>query len=57
MHGPCQHERTALVHEMSEGETVWKGNVETFTLKGHPKASKAYAWAYDEKGKSATWQF
>jgi hypothetical protein len=29
------------------GETVWDGNVEVFDLNGHPKATRAYAWAHD----------
>ena len=45
MHGcECEHVGTATVHEMSEGQTVWKGEVETFTLTGHPKASQAFSW-------------
>jgi hypothetical protein len=29
------------------GKVVFDGNVETFTLSGHPPASEAFAWAYD----------
>ncbi|MBX7210823.1 MAG: hypothetical protein K1X78_21125 [Verrucomicrobiaceae bacterium] len=47
----AQHASAGLVHEMMDGKTVWKGNVEIFTLSGHPKADKAFAWAYrDENG-------
>lgn len=48
MHGcPASHEGTAFVHEQYEGKTVWQGKVETFTLTGHPRAQKAYAWGYN----------
>jgi hypothetical protein len=39
---------SASVHEIFRGQTVWKGNVEVFTLKGHPKANKAYGWSHPE---------
>jgi len=39
---------SAPVHEVFRGETVWKGFVEVFTLSGHPKAKKAYAWSHPE---------
>lgn len=32
--------------EFYEGRKVFDGNVETFTLTGHPKASEAFAWAF-----------
>lgn len=47
MHGcPCSHEGTFFVHEMMDGQTVWQGAVELFALEGHPKATRAFAWAY-----------
>jgi hypothetical protein len=33
------------VHEEHEGQTVWSGIVHVFDLTGHPKATRAYAWA------------
>jgi hypothetical protein len=36
---------TTPVHEVFRGQTVWKGDVETFSLKGHPKATCAYGWS------------
>ncbi len=30
-----------------EGETVWEGVVEVFSLKDHPKAKRCYAWLYE----------
>ena len=52
MHGcACEHVSTAYVHEMMDGKTVWKGDVEIFTLTGHLKADRAFAWGLkDAKG-------
>lgn len=36
--------RTALVMEGWKKELVWQGEVEMFTLKGHPKAKVAFGW-------------
>jgi hypothetical protein len=40
------HVSTTPVTERFDGKTVWEGEVETFTIQGHPKASTCYAWAY-----------
>jgi hypothetical protein len=37
---------TVPVHEIFQGQTVWKGNVEVFDLHGHPKAKRAYGWSH-----------
>ena len=37
---------TVPVHEVFQGETMWKGEVEVFELAGHPKAKRAYAWSH-----------
>ena len=37
---------TVPVEEVFRGQTIWKGFVEVFTLSGHPKAKKAYAWSH-----------
>jgi hypothetical protein len=48
LHGAiAKHSKSVPVKETFEGQTVWDGVVEVFELKGHPKASKAYAWAHD----------
>jgi hypothetical protein len=31
--------------ETFEGHTAWSGAVSVFSLKGHPSASKCYAWS------------
>jgi hypothetical protein len=40
--------QSVAVHEVFRGQTAWKGFVEVFTLTGHPKAKKAYAWSHPE---------
>jgi hypothetical protein len=51
MHGAkATHRGEFLVHEMIDGKTVWKGNVDTFALEGHARATKASAWAWDDDG-------
>ena len=48
LHGvKAKHTKSVPVKETFEGQMVWDGIVEVFELKGHPKASKAYAWAND----------
>lgn len=42
-----RHLESVSVKETFQGKTVWDGAVEVFELIGHPKASKAYAWAHD----------
>lgn len=50
---PCSHAGTSKVHEQMDGKTVWKREVETFDLKDHPKAKRAFAWSYvDDHGKT-----
>ncbi|MGH7952600.1 MAG: hypothetical protein ACREFE_11875 [Limisphaerales bacterium] len=39
------HSETVPVHEMFQGQTVWKGDVEIFDLNGHPKATRCFAWS------------
>jgi hypothetical protein len=47
LHGcGCSHVATSRVIEFYEGQKVFEGYVETFTLSGHPKASEAFAWAF-----------
>jgi len=54
LHG-CEADlvETVPVIETFQGQTVWQGEVEVFNLRGHPKATRCYAWAYekDDKGK------
>jgi hypothetical protein len=38
------------VHEQFQGRTVWEGVVSLFDLKGHPTASRCYAWSVPADG-------
>ena len=40
------HVSTVPIIETFQGKTVWSGDVEIFNLRGHPKAKRCYAWAY-----------
>jgi hypothetical protein len=37
---------TVPVHEIFQGKTVWQGEVEVFDIRGHPNATRAYAWSH-----------
>ena len=51
LHGAdATHVESVPVKEMFQGQTVWEGIVEVFDLRGHPKASRAYAWVHDTDG-------
>ncbi len=51
MHGcKARHVASEPVIELFRDEVAWDGVVETFELKGHPKAKRCHAWAYEEKG-------
>ena len=41
------HSGTSRVVEFWQGQKVFDGEVETFTLSGHTLASEAFAWAFD----------
>lgn len=48
LHGAeATHVESVPVKEVHQGKTVWDGVVEVFELRGHPKASRVYAWAHD----------
>jgi hypothetical protein len=49
LHGcDSKHVETVPVQEVFRGKTIWKGDVEVFELKGHPKAKRCYGWTYGE---------
>jgi len=48
------YRETVPVHEIFQGQTVWKGEVEVFDLAGHPKANRAYAWSRRDGVKDET---
>ena len=44
----AKHIGSMPVHEVFNGETLWKGYVEKFRLTGHPTAERCYGWSYGE---------
>lgn len=49
LHGvEAVHVRSDDVHERFQGQTVWEGTVEVFSIRGHPTASLAYAWTFED---------
>ncbi len=47
LHGcEAEHASSVPVHETFQGKTVWDGVVEVFNLKGHPTATRCYAWSH-----------
>lgn len=47
VHGAdSKHVESVQVEEVFGGRTIWKGIVEVFTLTGHPKAKRAFAWSH-----------
>lgn len=44
----AKHLETVPVVERFQGKIAWEGEVEVFALTSHPKASKGYAWAYED---------
>lgn len=51
---PAKHLESAAVVEGFGGQIIWQGEVEIFTLEGHPKAKRAYGW---QTGEGADAQF
>jgi len=48
LHGAeATHVESVPIKETFQGRTVWEGIVEVFDLRGHPKATRLYAWAYE----------
>jgi hypothetical protein len=46
------HAESVPVREMFGQKVAWEGVVEVFNLTNHPKASRAYAWSYQDKGET-----
>jgi hypothetical protein len=47
LHGAtASHLESVPVTEMFQGRTLWDGVVEVFTLAGHPKTNRVYAWIH-----------
>ena len=47
MHG-CESKwvESVPVTETFQGESAWEGEVQVFELRGHPKATRVYAWSH-----------
>jgi hypothetical protein len=51
LHGvKATHRESVPVKEVFQGQTVWDGIVEVFTLHGHPKTDTVYAWFHEKAG-------
>jgi hypothetical protein len=48
--GVASFAQSVPVRETHNGQTVWEGVVHVFDLKGHPKATRAYAWSSPIEG-------
>jgi len=44
----AEHVASSPVHEVFNGKTVWKGDVEVFKLEKHPRAKRCFAWSQRE---------
>ncbi len=48
LHGlDATHVRSEDVREMFRGKVAWEGTVEVFSVTGHPRATTAYAWTFE----------
>lgn len=47
------HVESVPIQEIFNGQTIWNGTVEVFTVTGHPKAKRAFAWSH-RSGKDDT---
>ena len=49
LHGTeATHEKTVPVKETFQGQTIWEGDVEIFTLENHPEAKRVYVWSHGD---------
>ena len=48
--GGARLARSVRISESFDGKSVWEGVVHIFELKGHPTASRAYAWSSPLEG-------
>jgi hypothetical protein len=48
LHGAeATHRESVPVKEVWNGQTIWEGIVEVFTLHDHAEANTAYAWSHE----------
>jgi hypothetical protein len=57
LHG-CESEHIETVHvdERFQGQQVWKGDVEIFTVPDHQQADRLYAWIIRERDDRPDWK-
>lgn len=48
----ANHIESTPVVEMFGKQTVWEGVVEVFQIDGHAKATRCYAWSYQDQGET-----
>lgn len=48
----AKHIQSVPVKEVFRGQTIWDGTVEVFSLTGHQKATRCYAWGHHADDKS-----
>src|SRR5688500_20337980 len=50
----AEHVNSEHVKETYQGETVWEGTVEVFTVSDHPRAKRAHAWSDNQASSKET---
>jgi len=51
LHGcDATYYESTKINEEFEGQTVWEGEVHTFTIEGHPDTNICYAWSHPIEG-------
>src|SRR5688572_5013299 len=50
----ASHVESVAVTGVFSRQMAWDGVVEVFTLSGHPRATRAFAWNYHEDSKTKT---
>jgi hypothetical protein len=47
LHGcPSKHIESIAVDNRFQEQIIWRGRVEVFSITGHPKAKRCYAWSH-----------
>jgi hypothetical protein len=48
----ARHVSSQPVIDLFRGKVAWDGVVETFNIKGHPKAKRCHAWSFVKNGET-----
>jgi hypothetical protein len=46
------HERSIVLLDLFKSDTAWTRIIESFTLTGHPRAKRCFAWSYRVNGET-----